>query len=118
MRFAAFAGDDLGVNDRGLAGDALPRAVGMPRQRALVGMLAVRVAVRIEVGEAVQLRIAIGVVLVHHVDLHLAEMAGEFHLAPRRQFLRAEQQHLISQERLVNRSECLIVHAIAPDPRR
>lgn len=38
-------------------------------------------------------------------------MAGEFHLPSQRQVLRAEQQHLVLQERLVNRAEQRIVRS-------
>ena len=50
MRFAAFAGGDFRKNDGGLSGDAFPRTVGMPGQRALVGMAAVGIAVLVEIG--------------------------------------------------------------------
>ena len=40
-------------------------------------------ALLVQIGQPVQLGIAIGVVLIHDMDLHLAEVAGEFHL-PRR----------------------------------
>src|SRR5438034_11403541 len=36
MRLAAALGHDLAVDDRCLAGDSLPRAVGVPGERALV----------------------------------------------------------------------------------
>ena len=41
MRLAAALRHDLAVDDRRLPGDALPGAVGVPGQRALVGVLAV-----------------------------------------------------------------------------
>src|SRR5215813_5329672 len=51
MRLAARTalGHHLAVNDRGLSRDALPGTVGVPRERALVGMLAVRAPLFVEV---------------------------------------------------------------------
>ena len=85
VRLAAGLGNDLAVDDRRLAGDAPPRAVGVPVQRALVGMLAVGLAVGVEVRQPVQLREAVGVVHRHHVHLHLAELPRERDLRRRRQ---------------------------------
>ncbi len=51
-------------------------------------------------------------VLVHDVDLHFAEAAGEGHLARRRHVLRRKQQHLVAQERLVDRVEELVAHVV------
>ena len=50
-----------------------------------------------------------GVILVHHVDLHLAEAAGEGDLRARRQVLVAEQQQLVLEERGVDRREGRVV---------
>ena len=84
----------------------------MPRERALVRMAAARLAVLVEVREPVELRVAVGVVLVHHVDLHFAEAPGEGDLPPRRQVLRREQQHLVAQERLVQAAKHLVVQLV------
>src|SRR5438477_298985 len=46
---------DLGIHHRRLPGPLAPRAVGVPVQRALVGMLAGRLAVLVGVGEHVNL---------------------------------------------------------------
>ena len=101
VRLAAGLGDDLAVDDRRLAGDAPPRAVGVPVQRPLVGVLAVGLAVGVEVGEPVQLGKAVGVVHRHHVHLHLAELARERDLRRRRQVVRREDEHLVAQEGVV-----------------
>ena len=73
----------------------------MPGERALVGMAAVRPAVLVQVREPVELREAVGVILVHDVDLHLAEAPGELDLSAGRQVLRRKEQHLVAKERLV-----------------
>src|SRR4051794_16949069 len=85
MGFAAALRHHFAVDDRRLPGDPLPGSVGMPSERALVGMMPAGPALPVEVGEAVELGIAVGVVLVHHVDLQLAEAAGELDLTARRQ---------------------------------
>src|SRR6478735_241301 len=46
MRLAAAPRHDLAVDDRRLPATAAPRAVGVPDERALVGMATVRPAVR------------------------------------------------------------------------
>src|SRR5260370_41277014 len=47
-------------------------------------MFPIRVAVLVEVGQTIQLGVALGAVLVHHVDLYLTEVAGRFlHPVPR-----------------------------------
>ena len=55
MGFTPFGRGDLRVEDRGLTGDSLPGAVGVPHQRAAVGVLAGRVAVLVQVGQAIEL---------------------------------------------------------------
>ena len=112
MRLAAALRHDLAVDDRGLPGHALPGAVGVPRERALVRVVAGRLAVRVEVREPVELRVAVGVVLVHHVDLHFAEAPREGDLPRRRHILRREEQHLVAQEGLVHGAEDLVVHVV------
>ncbi len=112
MGLTAALRHDLAVDDRGLPGHALPGAVGVPGERALVRVVAGRPAVRVEVREPVELRVAVGVVLVHHVDLHLAEAPREGDLAGWRHILRREEQHLVAQERLVKRAEQLVVHLV------
>ena len=47
----------------------------------LSGCLPFGLAVLVEVREPVELGIAVGVILVHHVDLHLAELPRERDLA-------------------------------------
>src|SRR5258708_35484229 len=74
-------------------------------------MAAVRIAVLVQIGQPIQLRIAIGVILVHDVDLYLSEGPGKFYLAARRQFLRPEQQNLVAHEGLVNRPEPFVIDA-------
>ena len=69
-----------------------------------------RLAVFVEVREPVELRVAVGVILVHHVDLHFAEAPGKGDLARRRQILRREQQHLVAQEGLVDGAKNAVIH--------
>jgi hypothetical protein len=82
----------------------------VPCERALVRVPAVRLAVLIEVGEPVELGVAVRVVLVHHVDLHLAESARKGDLALRRHVLRREQQDLVAQEGLVYGAKNSVIH--------
>ena len=84
----------------------------MPFQRALVGMPAVRVSVRVEIRESIELRVPIGVILVHHVNLQLAEFSREAHLAIGRNVLRWEEQDLVAQPRLVDHRENVIADSI------
>ena len=84
----------------------------------LSGMLAVRLAVLVQVRQPVELGKAVGVILVHDVDLHFAEAAREGHLARRRHVLRRKQQHLVAQERLVDRAEELVAHVVGERRRR
>ena len=50
-------------------------------------------------------------VLVHHVDLDFAEAARELDLPRRRELLRREQQHLVREERVVDRAKRGVVDA-------
>ena len=77
----------------------------MPGEGALVGVVAARPAALVEVGQAVELRETVGVVLVHDVDLHFAEAPGEGDLAGRRQVQRREDEHLVAQKGLVQAAE-------------
>jgi hypothetical protein len=83
----------------------------VPHERPLIRMLAGGISVLVEIGQAIQLRIPVRVVLVHHVDLDFAEPAGELDLAARGQGLRAEQQHLMIQKSLVDGAEQRVVDA-------
>ena len=75
----------------------------MPVQRALVGMLAARFAGLVLVGQHVDFRVLlIAVILIEHVDLHLAEILGERDLRCRRQVDVAEQDQLVVEEGLVD----------------
>ena len=75
----------------------------MPVQRALVGMLAGRLAVLVGVGQHVDLgMLRVFLILVHHVDLDLAERAREGDLRRGRQVDVAEQDQLVVEERLVH----------------
>src|SRR5206468_880648 len=85
-------------------------AVGVPGERALVGVLAARIAVLVEIRESIKLREAVGVILVHHVNLHFAEVPPQCNLTRRRQLLWREQQYLIAQECLVDGAENLIAY--------
>src|SRR5436190_19393501 len=101
MRFAPFCWDHLAVDDRRLTGDALPRAISVPMERAPIRMPAVGLALLVEVREAIELRETVGVVLAHHVHLHGTEPPRKRHLPLRRNILRTEQEHLMPQERLI-----------------
>ena len=74
-------------------------------------MPAVRVALGVEIGKAIQLGISVRVVLVHHVNLQFAEAAPELDLTIRRQILPVEQQHLILEKRAIDGVEQRNVHA-------
>ena len=50
--------------------------------------------------------------MVHHVDLHFAEMPREAHLHAGRHILRRKQQHLVAQERLVDALEQFVGDAV------
>jgi len=76
-------------------------------------MLARRVAFLVEIGEPIQLRMAVGVILGHDVDLHLAEVPRESDLLAGRNVLRGKEQHLIAQERLIDRAEELVRNAVS-----
>ena len=82
----------------------------MPVHRAAIGVFAARLAVGAEVGEVVDLGKAVGVVLVHDVDLDRTEAPGEDHLVARLEMLLAEQQQLMAQERLVDSIEQRVGH--------
>ena len=70
----------------------------------------------VEVRETIQLRIAVGVVLAHDVDLHFAEVAREGDLSAGRNILRRKEQHLVAQERLIDRAEQVVRHVVGePD---
>ena len=70
----------------------------MPREGPAVGVPARRVALLVEIGEPVELGVAVRVILVHDMDLHLAEASGELHLLPRRHLLAGEDEHLPLEE--------------------
>jgi hypothetical protein len=90
------------------ANSLAPRAVGVPVERALVGMLAAWIAVSVEVGQHVDLgMIPVALILVHHVDLHLAEAPGEGDLRRGRQVDIAKQNQLVVEERLIDLAEQL-----------
>src|SRR4029453_497153 len=62
LRVTTHPRDAPAVDDRRLAGHALPRAVGMPRERSPIGMLAVGLPVCVEVGQAIELGKPVGVI--------------------------------------------------------
>src|SRR2546423_4063346 len=68
-------------------------------------MPAVRAPLIVEVGEPIQLRKSIGVILVHHVYLHFAESPGELHLPAGREILRRGQQTPLTQKSPIERVE-------------
>src|SRR4030095_16986496 len=67
MGLAAAFGHHLAVDDRRLPGDALPGPVGVPGKSALVRVMAARLAVPVEIRQSIELRVAVGIVLVHDV---------------------------------------------------
>ena len=101
--FAAFARHDLRIHHGGLAGALLPGAVGVPKERAAIRMLAARIAVLVEVGQHVDFRVLlVAVILAEHVDLHLAEIAREGDLGRRRQIDVAEQDQLVVEKGFID----------------
>src|SRR5258708_7884822 len=92
VRLSAALRDNFAIDHGRLARDPAPGAVGMPCERALVGMPAVRIPVLVEVRETIKLRMAIGVILAHHVNLQLAEFSSEAHLTIGGKLLRRGQQ--------------------------
>src|SRR3984957_4251647 len=58
LGLAAFRRHDLRIHHRRLPGSLAPGAVGVPIERALVGMLAARIAVRVEAGQHVDLQVS------------------------------------------------------------
>ena len=77
----------------------------MPGERAAVGMAPGRPPLRVRVGKAIQLGKAVGVILIHHVHLNLAEAARDRHLCRRRDFVPAEEQQLMCEQGLVQRAD-------------
>lgn len=112
MRLPTRFRNDFTVNDGCLAGKRTPRAVGMPHQCSFVGIAAIGPAILSDVGQTVQLGVIVSVILVHDVNLYLAEMAGELHLTSRRKILRSEQEDLIAEEGLIDRCEQGIIDAL------
>ena len=110
MGFAAARRDLFAVDDCRLPGDALPRSVGVPVQRAAIRMVSVRISIRVEIRETIKLGKTVGVILAHHVNLHWAETTRECDLPRGRNLLRTEQQHLMAQKRLIDRIEDLVAH--------
>ena len=112
VRLAADLGNDFAVDDGRLAGDARPGTVGVPGERSLVRMPAVGLAVLVEIRKPVELGVAIGVILVHHVNLHFAEMPCKRDLRARRHVLWRKQQDLVAQERPVDPLEQFVRNAV------
>ena len=82
-------------------------------QRALVGMLAGRVAVLIEVREHVDLGIVlVALILVHDMNLDFAEAPRERDLGGGRQVHIAEQDQLVIEKRLVHLAEDAPVYGL------
>src|SRR5262245_18672494 len=77
----------------------------MPVESSLVGVLSVRQALLIEVRQQVDLGMAVAVVLMHWMDLHLAEAAREGNLGCGRQIYIAKQDHFVVEEGLADVSE-------------
>ena len=85
-----------------MSGDTLPRAIGVPCQRAFVWVLAIGLALGVQIGESIQFWKSIGMVLVHHMDLNFTKTLSQLHLLGWRNILRWKQKDLVLQERLVN----------------
>src|SRR5713101_9990148 len=75
-------------------------------------MPSVRAPLIVEIGEAVELWKAIGVILVHDMYLHFAESPGKLDLSAGREVLRREQQYLIAQVGLIDRVENFVADVI------
>ncbi len=85
----------------------------MPKQRALVRVLAARIAVVIEVGRHVDFRVVLDAVMVaEHVDLHLAEIARERDLGRRRQIDVVEDDQLVFEKGFIDFGEQLGRHGL------
>lgn len=81
----------------------------MPGERTLVRMLAAWRAVLVKIRKKVELRKPIRMVLIHHMNLHLAKMPAELHLVCRGQVLVSEQQKLIIEENFANSRVQIVV---------
>src|SRR3989442_15485621 len=90
----------------------------MPGKRAFVRMMSGRISVRVEIRESIELREATGVIPVHHMNLHLAEVPGKANLARRRNVLRGKEKNMAAYDNLVARADDLGAHAIAVLPVR
>ncbi|MDH3770173.1 MAG: hypothetical protein OET79_04175, partial [Nitrospirota bacterium] len=108
--FTTLVWHTLGIEQRGLTGAARPGTIGVPMDGAFVRVFAGGLAVLVQIGEIVDLGMAGGVILVHHMHLNRAETAGEHHLIAGLQILPTEQQELVLQERLVNPIEERVLH--------
>src|SRR2546426_1122489 len=112
MRLSAALGYHLAIDDRRLASNATPRSVGVPGECALVRMFPVRLSMLVEIRESIELGIAIGVILVHYVNLHFAKASSEHNLAAGWQLLRREEKNLITQKGLVDGAKKLVRNVI------
>jgi hypothetical protein len=112
LRLAVLLRHDLRVHHGRLPGAVAPGTVGVPVHGALVGMLAVRLAVGVDIAQLVDLRVLGTVVLVHDVDLHLAEAARERNLRCGREIDVAEQNQLVVEERLIDLVEQRLIDGV------
>jgi hypothetical protein len=112
MRFPARARHLHRVQKCRLTRNPPPGAIRVPGERTLVRMLTARRAVLVEIRKEVELRKPIRVILIHDVNLHLAEIPSELHLARRRKILVSEQQKLmILKSRVDLREQLLVAHS-------
>src|SRR5438128_7915079 len=75
-------------------------------------MFPVRLSMLVEIRESIELGIAIGVILVHYVNLHFAKASSEHNLAAGWQLLRREEKNLITQKGLVDGAKKLVRNVI------
>src|SRR5262249_45397218 len=122
--FATMVWQNFRIHHCSLSGALAPRAVGVPIECALVGMLAARITVLVEVGQRVDLRMLfVAVVLAKHVDLHLAKIACKSHLRRWRQIDITKQDHLVIEKgfktlaNIAGDTACASVMPIISQPR-
>jgi len=85
----------------------------VPIECALVGVLAARIAVLVEVGQRVDFRMLfVAVVLAKHVDLHLAEITRESHLRRWRQIDITKQDQLVVEKGFIDLGEYCRRHGL------
>ncbi len=95
MRFAANRWNLLRVYHRRLPRGSLPRAIGVPSHGPAVGVATMRLAVFIQIAERIEFWELVRVILIHNMNLYLAEVTADAHVACRREILLLEHQDLV-----------------------